>query len=122
MNDHPHALELIAAARDELQRILLPAARPDQQYTLRMIASALGIAERELASDASNRNNERYSLARLYGLTGDGNTPLVEQNCRLAQDIRAGRYDDAAALRTHLLLTARAKLAAAYPQGLTGDG
>ena len=42
MNDHPTPLELIQAANEELKRELLPNARPDQLYTLRMIANALG--------------------------------------------------------------------------------
>ena len=62
MTDHPNALELIQAANDELARVLLPNARPDQLYTLRMIANALGIAARELAAHDSDTTTETRGL------------------------------------------------------------
>ena len=62
MNDQPTALELIQAAGDELARELLPTARPDQLYTLRMIANALGIAARELAAHDKDSVDETRGL------------------------------------------------------------
>ena len=121
MTDHPNALELIQAANDELARVLLPSARPDQLYTLRMIANALGIAARELATHDSDATTETRGLNLLYpdhAMSGD----LVERNRQLAQDIRTGAFEGDIArhaqLRQHLVSAARRKLAAAYPKGL----
>lgn len=121
MNDHPNALELIQAARDELARELLPQARPDQLYTLRMIANALGIAARELAAQDTDANAETRGLNLLY--TDHAHfDDLPARNRQLARDIRNGTFEADTArhaqMRQHLVVTARRKLAAAYPKGL----
>ena len=121
MNDHPTPLELIQAAADELARELLPTARPDQLYTLRMIANALGIAARELTTQDKDQAEETHGLNLLY----DSNTPfddLAQRNQQLAHDIRHGAFESNIArqgqLQQHLVSTARRKLAAAYPKSL----
>ena len=121
MNDHPTPLELIQAAGDELARELLPKARPDQLYTLRMIANALGIAARELTTQDKDQAEEARGLNLLY----DSNTPLddlAQRNQQLAHDIRHGAFESNIArhgqLRQHLVSTTHRKLAAAYPKSL----
>ena len=121
MNDHPTPLELIQAANEELKRELLPNARPDQLYTLRMIANALGIAARELTTQDKDQAEETHGLNLLY----DSNTPfddLAQRNQQLAHDIRHGAFESNIArqeqLQQHLVSTARRKLAAAYPKSL----
>jgi hypothetical protein len=121
MNDRPNALELIRIANATLASDVLPDAKPEQAYALRMIANALGIAARELETHDLNVQQETRGLNALYG---DIVLPdeLLARNRRLAVDIRHGRFetsdDQASALHRHLLATARAKLAAAYPKGL----
>ena len=121
MNDHPNALELIQAARDELTRELMPSAQPDQLYTLRMIANALGIAARELAVQGNDASAETRGLNLLYS-DGPHFDDLQARNRHLAQDIRSGAFEADTArhaqMRQHLVVTARSKLAAAYPKGL----
>jgi hypothetical protein len=127
MNDHPNALELIQAANDELARTLLPLARPDQLYTLRMITNALGIAARELSAHERDASDETRGLALLYAgnKTEKGFDSLDARNRQLARDIRTGAFESDitrhAQLRQHLVSTARRKLAAAYPKGLTAN-
>ena len=123
MNDHPTPLELIQAAADELARELLPTARPEQLYTLRMIANALGIAARELAAHDKDSVDETRGLNLLYIHNSDTQfDDLTARNRQLARDIRAGVFENDIArhaqLRQHLLSSARRKLAAAYPKGL----
>jgi hypothetical protein len=122
MNDHPDALELIRIAHQTLAGEVLPDAKPEHRYALRMIANALGIAARELESCKKNTADETASLDALYNETGSL-AELHARNQRLASDIRRGAFENDAAqevaLRQHLVSTARAKLAAAYPNGLT---
>ena len=121
MNDRPTPLELIRIANDTLTNNVLPDAKAEHLYTLRMIANALGIAARELEAQDANATAEASRLDALYGNAADGSN-LRQRNQRLAQDIRHGVFesDDTqeTALRQHLTTTARAKLAAAYPKGL----
>jgi hypothetical protein len=128
VNDRPDTLELLRCVSHTLTREILPGAQPEQLYTLRMIANALGIATRELESHDTNAVAEMRGLNTLYALYGalDGKTtPAAElhaYNRHFAQDIRRGAFETSraleAALRQHLRATAHAKLAAAYPKGL----
>lgn len=121
MNDRPTPLELIAIASDTLAREVLPDAKPEHLYALRMIANALGIAARELETQDKNVMSETQSLDTLYAETKPAGD-LHMRNRQFARDIRNGRFENNSAqeteLRQHLLATARAKLAAAYPKGL----
>jgi Domain of unknown function (DUF6285) len=129
MNDRPTPLELIRIANDTLTTQVLPGAQPQQLYALRMIASALGIAARELAAHDKDATDETRGLNLLRNDSdNDGDSgskipgDLVTRNRQLARDIRAGMFEDGGAreaqLRQHLIVTARRKLAAAYPKGL----
>jgi phage head maturation protease len=101
---------------------VLPSAKPEQRYALRMIANALGIATRELESHDANTASEARGLDALYRET-QNTLDLHLRNRQFAQDIRRGAFETSsaavAALRQHLTATARAKLAAAYPKGLS---
>lgn len=122
MNDHPDALELIRIANQTLARDILPGALPEQRYTLRMIANALGIAARELEARDADTAVETRGLNTLYDETKNAED-LQQRNRQLSRDIRRGAFESNSAqhaeLRQHLLATARAKLAAAYPKALT---
>ena len=122
MNDRPDALELLRIANHTLAQEILPGAKPEQLYTLRMIANALGIAARELESRDADIASESRSLAALYenaALAGS----LQQLNQVLACDIRAGKFEQSAEqdvqLRQHLLAVARAKLVVTYPKALS---
>lgn len=121
MNDRPTPLELIRIANATLASDVLPGAKPEHLYPLRMIANALGIAARELEAHDDNASAEHRGLNGLYN-AADGTESLASRVRTLAKDIRLGRFESSAAqetqLRQHLLTTARAKLAAAYPKGL----
>jgi len=121
MNDHPDALELIRIASQTLVQDILPGALPEQRYTLRMIANALGIAARELELRDTDSALETLGLNTLYGETKNAED-LQQRNRQLSRDIRRGTFESNSAqqakLRQHLLATARAKLAAAYPKAL----
>ena len=121
MNDHPNALELIRIAHQTLAGDILPDAKPEHLYTLRMIANALGIATRELESHDANAASETSGLNALYNQTKDAQD-LHARNRQFARDIRSGAFERSgtqeADLRQHLLAIARAKLATAYPKAL----
>ncbi len=124
MNDRPTPLELIRIANATLTGEVLSGAKPEHVYPLRMIANALGIAARELETQAATATAESHGLDALYD-TADATASLPSRNRRLAQDIRLGKFESGAALeaqlRQHLLDMARAKLAATYPKGLPTD-
>lgn len=121
MNDRPHALELIRIANQTLASDVLPDAKPQHRYALRMIANALGIAARELEAHDKNAGDESRALNALYNEAHDTQN-LNARNRKFAQDVRRGAFEQSptqeAELRQHLLQTACAKLAAAYPGGL----
>ena len=126
MHDRPTPLELIRIANATLAGDVLPNAKPEQLYALRMIANALGIAARELASSDNNAARETLGLDALFSAAQsqhDAQT-LHARNRHFAQAIRAGQFESDAAqavsLREHLTATAHAKLAAAHPKGLPG--
>lgn len=125
MNDHPTPLELIRIANQTLQNDVLPEAKFEHLYPLRMIANALGIAARELEAHDKNAADETRSLNLLYNDSrnfDDRFDTLAARNHQFAQDIRRGAFESdlakEAQLRQHLVVTARRKLAAAYPKGL----
>ena len=121
MNDHPDALELIRIANQTLAQDILPGALPEQRYTLRMIANALGIAARELEARDTDAAVETRGLDTLYG-ESKNTEDLQQRNRQLSRDIRRGMFESNSAqqakLRQHLIASARAKLAAAYPKAL----
>ena len=86
-----------------------------------MIANALGIAARELAAQHTDANAETRGLNLLY-TDHTHFDDLPARNRQLALDIRKGRFEADTAryaqMRQHLVVTARRKLAAAYPKGL----
>lgn len=119
MNDHPDAVELLHIARQTLTDQILPDAKPEHAYALRMIANALGIATREIEMLKETTHREAQSLAALYceaPAMGD----LDQNNRRLARDIRAGKFekdpDTQQQMMQHLRAVARDKLAAANPR------
>ncbi len=126
MNNHPNAQELLAIARDTFKADILPVLPEKLRYLGLMIANAMGIAQREIeAGDAP----ARAEFERLRNLFHERSKPLAEDalhtalesyNHRLANDIRAGRFDDGerAALLEHLRQTTADKLAVSNPRAL----
>ena len=128
MNDRPHAAELLRAAREAVSSEILPSLPESLRYTGLMVANAIAIAERELASGDAAAHAE---CERLRSLLADRAQPvagsalaekLARYNQCLAAEIRAGRYDGAerAALLEHLRQTTREKLAISNPRALQG--
>lgn len=128
MNNHPNAQELLAIARDTFTAEILPALPENLRYTGLMIANAMAIAQREVeAGDAP----ARAEFERLRKLLSERSKPLAEDalysalagyNHRLANEIRAGRFDEEerAALLEHLRQTTGEKLAVSNPKTLNG--
>ena len=124
MNDRPDALELIRIANQTLTDVVLPDAKQEHLYPLRMIANALGIAARELQAHHADREQESHGLDALYNVSAF-TEELTARNRKLTLDIRQGTFEKnparEATLRQHLLTTARAKLAAANPKALNAQ-
>lgn len=124
MNDRPDAAELLDSARRTLLDAILPQLPDDLRYDALMIANAIAIAAREHAAGDTEAQAELARLQRFHGESSRvlaGNAlfaALTDHNRRLAAAIRAGRHDNDAELRAHLVQTAIAKLAVANPKAL----
>lgn len=131
MLNPPPGHELLASARALLLDDLAPALPPEQVHKLRMIADAMGIAERELHGSAQDAFRELRLLAELYDETppatlapGEVAGYLRRMNARLTRDIRAGALDRhrAGRLRRVLLEQVLSRLRIASPKYLRASG
>ena len=128
MNDLPHAAELLATACDALTAEILPALPQELRYTGLMIANAMAIAQREIAAGDAAARAEHNRLQNLYSepverLAGDTlHSVLASYNRRLAEGIRAGKFDGQlrSAMLEHLRRTTGEKVAVSNPKALPG--
>jgi Domain of unknown function (DUF6285) len=129
MYDHPTAAELIAAARLQIERNILPTlAEPRLRFQTLVAANVLAIVERELAGGEAHLAAAWQRMAELLG-DGASRSPagaellaaVAAQNLALCNAIRAGAFDagpQREALLAHLHRTAEAELAVANPRYL----
>ncbi|RKG97272.1 DUF6285 domain-containing protein [Corallococcus carmarthensis] len=89
MREQPEGAALLAVAREVLLRELLPGLPEDKAYAARMIANAMGIAERQLREGVGPQEVEHLALVALLQREGG----LAELNRELAVRIRQGRFD-----------------------------
>ena len=131
MLNPPPGHELLASARALLLDDLAPALPQEQVHKLRMVAEAMGIAERELHGSAEDAFHELRLLAEFYDETLPGllapdevATSLRRMNARLVRDIRAGALDrrKAGRLRRVLLEQVLSRLRIASPRYLRASG
>lgn len=126
MNDRPDARDLLEIARHAFTTEVLPAVPEALRYTALMIANAIAIAQREIAAGDAPLRGEYRRLAEL--LSGNAAAPdgdalrkaVAGYNRRLANEIRAGRFDgeERAAMLEHLRRTTEEKLAVSNPKAL----
>ena len=126
MNDRPDARDLLETARNTFMAEVLPALPEALRYTALMIANAMAIAQREIAAgDAPLRAEYQRLAGILSGIAAapDGDAlrgAVAGYNRRLANEIRAGRFDgeERAAMLEHLRRTTEEKLAVSNPKAL----
>jgi hypothetical protein len=126
MNDRPDARDLLETARNTFMAEVLPALPEALRYTALMIANAMAIAQREIAAGDAPLRAEYQRLAEiLSGIAAapDGDAlrgAVAGYNRRLANEIRAGRFDgeERAAMLKHLRRTTEEKLAVSNPKAL----
>lgn len=103
MSDRPDAVELLGIARSSLLEHVLFAVPEELRYEVRMIANALSIVERELAS-------------------GGRADAILPDTGPYAAQIRAGEFDSMgparAAIEAQLRAWVRARLAISNPKRL----
>ena len=104
MRDLPTVAELLELAQKTMEG-------SPSRYELLMVASAIGVARRELAAGDTALDAERAALAVIYG-----DAPLAELNRRFAADIRAGRFDDDPHAHEILRAATEAKLRECNPR------
>ena len=131
MLNPPLGHDLLASARAHLLDDLLPELPPGQERKIRMIADAMGIAERELHDSANALSRELRLLAELYEeappplpAPDDITEHLRSMNARLVRDIRTGTLDRhrAGRLRRVLLEQVLSRLRIASPTYLRASG
>ncbi|HEY0833461.1 MAG TPA: DUF6285 domain-containing protein [Azospirillum sp.] len=113
--DEPDAQGLVEIALKTLREVVLPAVPAERRFAALMIANALSIAGRELATGASAEPAQAEAIGGLLGGTGD----LETLTRRLCAAIDAGDFDAAdrqAALRAVLWDLTRSRLAVSNPK------
>jgi Domain of unknown function (DUF6285) len=126
MNDRPDAPDLLEIARQAFAAEVLPAVPEALRYTALMIANAMAIAQRELAAGDAPLREEYRRLAGLLSVNAAAlqgqalREAVAGYNQRLANEIRAGRFDGEkrAAMLEHLRRTTEEKLAVSNPKAL----
>jgi hypothetical protein len=117
----PDAADLVATARAAVLEALLPQLPPQAQYTARMVAHALGIVARELATPecAGDACAELVALAQAAGVSAAGDVSHDGVGIALAHAIRAGRYaagPDRVRVHAALVAWTRARLGVTDPR------
>jgi Domain of unknown function (DUF6285) len=87
MRDLPNGAELLALGRELLVDELLPLLPPERRRELRLVATAMAIAEREATAGGAPAGEIASRLAAFYGGADDD---LLR---RLAADLRAGAFE-----------------------------
>jgi len=95
VRNRPNAAELLDIAEKTLTSEVAPDMSKRQRYNVALIASAMGIARRELGGGISAWDGELDTLSALYGADPleTPETTLSRLNRKLAADFRAGVYD-----------------------------
>jgi hypothetical protein len=133
MRDEPSVDGLLDAARESLLEYVLPVVPPDHRLEVLMIANAIAIARRVAAGGDSPLLQELQELEAIYAIAPGTEThgaelsaKLHELNTRLARDIRAGTFDQAApehdAVESLLWRVTLGKLRESRPKMLKTEG
>jgi len=98
--NRPDAPELLAAARETLMNDVLPSVPEHLRYEVRMIASAMGIAAREAATQ-SQTEAALFSEVLPESIAGSS-TSSDDARRTIAKAIRAGVFDTPGAQQQRL--------------------
>lgn len=117
MRDRPTSKELLDEAYRLLREELAPKLSGGDRFQALMVASAVGMAARELDAGEAPLRRERELLASVLGEEDD----LAAQNAKLAAELRDGRLSGDDATYAALLEIAEAKLREVNPKALSRD-
>jgi hypothetical protein len=121
VRDLPTGPALLALARDVLLHELMPLLPQGGHLAARLVANSMAIAEREAVAGNEPAQEILRELEKLYG---DGEQRLLLR--RLAQDIRAGGFEESQLSERHvreiLWLHTITKLRSANPRFLSANG
>jgi|HubBroStandDraft_2_1064218.scaffolds.fasta_scaffold23063_4 Domain of unknown function (DUF6285) len=121
VRDLPTGPALLALARDVLLHELMPLLPQEGHLAARLVANSMAIAEREAVAGEEPAQEILRELEKLYG---DGEQGLLLR--RLAQDIRAGDFEESQLSERHvreiLWLHTITKLRSANPRFLNANG
>lgn len=118
MHDLPDAQALIQEARRTLLEALADALPKARRYDALMIANALAIAAREMEDGAAAHEADRHAVADYLG-AGQERDERADLG-RLADEIRAGKHDGAAALHKLLQESTLRRLRITNPKLVSG--
>ncbi|GHG89011.1 DUF6285 domain-containing protein [Comamonas sp. JC664] len=117
MRERPDGAELLAVAREVLLEELLPLLPGDRAYSARMIANAMGIAERQLRNGDGPQERARKALSALLGR--EGALPALMRE--FAVRIRQGQFDDSAEARGLLWASTVQRVRESAPKALSDE-
>jgi len=132
MQDRPTVYELLRSVERFLRDEVVPATEGRRQFLARVAANAVGLVERELASESVHAEREWAGLDALLGATPmprerDALAAAVRsRNDGLCARIRSGDFDadapERSALLEHVRRTVRDKLEVTNRAYLEADG
>ena len=121
VRDLPTGPALLSLARDVLLHELMPMLPNEWHLTARLVANSMAIAEREAVAGDEPAQEILRVLEKLYG---DGEQDVLLR--RLAQDIRAGDFEESQLSERHvreiLWLHTITNLRSANPRFLNANG
>ena len=124
MRDFPSGAGLLALGRDLLLDELLPLLPPQRHRELRLVATAMAIAEREAAAGDAPTDEALAALRRFYRAGACDPLPVLLR--RFAGDLRGGAFEQcesrAAAARAILWRLTILKLREGNPDFLAANG
>ena len=115
MRDEPDGADLLRTARETLVAEILPGLRGEGRYAALMVANALGMVERELAS----RERSRAADHAVLTFAGRGHADDEARARALCRAIRDGHHDGDGGLHAALYDEAIAAVAITRPGALT---
>lgn len=116
MNNRPYGNELLAVARRVLLDELLPLLPAERVYDALMVANAMAIAARELASHADGDQDAAVAIGGFFQLAGIQDAEATEAGLAELIRLRKVAPKHGPALRALLVSLTESKLALSNPK------
>ncbi|PKM22026.1 MAG: hypothetical protein CVV10_06380 [Gammaproteobacteria bacterium HGW-Gammaproteobacteria-14] len=118
MRIRPNGSDLLDAVITVLRDEILPTMPAEQQYSMRMVLNAIGIARRQLSNGTDREQQEQALLTELLGIGGNPE----ELSRQLAASVRDGQAKSSPALKNLLWQVTWRRVEESTPRYLRQEG